>query len=355
MQTDFIYEKTSFFAAANSFRGFVSFFGDIFSRSELERLYVIKGGSGTGKSRLMRELAGEAEARGERVEYFYCSSDPRSLDGIILCERRLGVVDGTAPHTLELSLPGAFDEIVDLGAFWDSEVLREHKREIELLCDEKKRLYMRAYSYLSAAGEVERCAIESTFRSLRREKLIAWAQRFSRRFEPSRSPETRVRLTSALCCEGKVHVRGFISQATEVYKLVDRAHAVGAVLDVLHDALSARGVSHTLSRDPLDTSRLDALYIDGADVCVMQTDGSELERPAVVINTERFIEAADRSALRAEIRSAERLSSCLCESAFAEMRRVAALHAELEHIYSGAMDFTAKEAFTASLKKRIFD
>lgn len=355
MQTEFEYEKASFFAAANSFRGFVSFFDDIFSHTELERLFVIKGGSGTGKSRLMRELASEAEDRGEHVEYFYCSSDPRSLDGIILCERRLGVVDGTAPHTLEPSLPGAFDELLDLGAFWDSRALREQRREIEHLCDEKRRLYKRAYSFLAAAGEVESCACESVLRSLEREKLDAWAQRFSRRFERSCSPEISLRLTTALCAEGRVHVRGFIARAAQVYTIVDKVHAAWAVLDALSRALVSRGVSHTISREPLDPSRLDALYIDGADACVIPAAMVDIEERGSVINTERFIDSTDKGELKASIRASERLSSALCESAFAEMKRVSRLHAQLEEIYGKEMDFAAKETFTASLKKRIFD
>ena len=47
-----------FFAASNTEAGFVSYFAENFRR-RADRCYIIKGGPGTGKSRLMREM-GEA-------------------------------------------------------------------------------------------------------------------------------------------------------------------------------------------------------------------------------------------------------------------------------------------------------
>ena len=115
-----------YFAAANTTDGFVSYYDGIFGK--LKKLYVIKGGPGTGKSRLMREIGASAEEKGDNVEYFYCSFDPASLDGIII-NHTCAVIDGTAPHVYEPRIPGARDETVDLSCFWNSKVLKE-KREI---------------------------------------------------------------------------------------------------------------------------------------------------------------------------------------------------------------------------------
>ena len=45
-----------FFAAANSFNGFVSYFDCIFDSKDFSKIYVLKGGPGTGKSSLMRSV-----------------------------------------------------------------------------------------------------------------------------------------------------------------------------------------------------------------------------------------------------------------------------------------------------------
>ena len=39
-----------YFAAANSYEGFISFFDNIFNSEKFDRIYVIKGGPGTGKT-----------------------------------------------------------------------------------------------------------------------------------------------------------------------------------------------------------------------------------------------------------------------------------------------------------------
>ena len=74
--------EEKYFAAANSGEGFVSYFGEVFRPEEFQQIYIIKGGPGTGKSYFMRQVAEAAERQGENVVYWYCSSDPDSLDGI---------------------------------------------------------------------------------------------------------------------------------------------------------------------------------------------------------------------------------------------------------------------------------
>ena len=80
-------EKT-YFAGANSGVGFVNLFGDFYEESSLDRLYIIKGGPGTGKSTFMRILAERAADAGAGAEYFLCGSDPSSLDAVVLSGAR---------------------------------------------------------------------------------------------------------------------------------------------------------------------------------------------------------------------------------------------------------------------------
>ena len=126
--------QMSYFAGANTVNGFVSYYGQIFG--EIERTYIIKGGSGTGKSRLMKEIADAAESKGREVEYFYCSFYPSSVDGIIV-DGSLAVIDGTAPHVYEPSLPGVKENLIDLGAFWDEKILACRGDEIRTLLRRK--------------------------------------------------------------------------------------------------------------------------------------------------------------------------------------------------------------------------
>ena len=71
------------FLGANTPEGFISLFDELYDPAEDWRAYIIKGGPGTGKSRLMRRVADELEQAGYTAQRVLCSSDPDSLDGVI--------------------------------------------------------------------------------------------------------------------------------------------------------------------------------------------------------------------------------------------------------------------------------
>ncbi|HBC32073.1 MAG TPA: ATPase, partial [Clostridiales bacterium] len=86
------------------------------------------------------------------VEYIHCSSDNVSLDGILIPELKILFVDGTAPHTIDPVIPGAVDEIINLGSFLNVRKLDKHKAAIIQTNKAKSNKYLSAYRYLKAAG-----------------------------------------------------------------------------------------------------------------------------------------------------------------------------------------------------------
>ena len=108
-----------FFAAANTSNGFSSLFDEIFAPEKFRRVYILKGGPGTGKSTLMGNIGLIAQSRGYDVEYICCSSDPDSLDGVIITELSVAILDGTSPHITDPVYPGAVERIVNLAEAFD--------------------------------------------------------------------------------------------------------------------------------------------------------------------------------------------------------------------------------------------
>jgi ABC-type hemin transport system ATPase subunit len=120
----------NFFAGGNTAYGFYSLFDYILGEKK-GNLIVLKGGPGTGKSTLMKNLGNRLRERGADVELFYCSSDSTSLDGVAAPGLKFAVIDGTLPHAVDLQLPGIYDEIINLGHFWDGEKLLPHRSKLE--------------------------------------------------------------------------------------------------------------------------------------------------------------------------------------------------------------------------------
>ena len=142
----------NFLASANTSNGFENHFNSIFP-NEKSFVYILKGGPGTGKSTFMKKVGKYYSDKGFDVEYFYCSSDPKSLDGVRIVQKDICIVDGTAPHVTECTIPGAKEVIVNLGAAIKSGI-KENLREIVPLLAEKKKYFDLAYCYLHAAGKV---------------------------------------------------------------------------------------------------------------------------------------------------------------------------------------------------------
>ena len=143
---------TKFFAAANTEDGFFSLFDEIFPPEKLKRIYILKGGPGTGKSTLMRSVGFTAEANGYDAEYYYCSSDTGSLDGVVIPALGIAVMDGTAPHMTDPRYPGAVERIVNLGEAFDLAGLEGERERLLSQISAKRDAYRTAYRYLSAAG-----------------------------------------------------------------------------------------------------------------------------------------------------------------------------------------------------------
>lgn len=147
--------KRNYFAAQNSYKGFISYFDTIFNSTKYDKIYVLKGGPGTGKSSFMKGVSRYFEERVHSIEEIHCSSDPDSLDGVILEHKgkRVALIDGTAPHERDAVIPGAIDEIINLGIGWSKGWLEGRRADILRIANEKKKAYKAAYKYLSIAGD----------------------------------------------------------------------------------------------------------------------------------------------------------------------------------------------------------
>ena len=71
------------FGGANTSKGFVSLFDNMINPFNSRKI-IIKGGPGLGKSTFMRQIGDFMMEKEYDVEYFHCSSDPGSLDGVVI-------------------------------------------------------------------------------------------------------------------------------------------------------------------------------------------------------------------------------------------------------------------------------
>ena len=343
-----------YFAAANTEAGFFSLFDEVFSSQRLCRIYILKGGPGTGKSTLMKNIGFLAEKRGLEVEYICCSSDPHSLDGVIIPSLSVAVLDGTAPHITDPVYPGVTEHTVNLEDALDCEALMKRREEIISLIRSKKEAYRTAYRFLSAAGslEKERDALTETF--FLREKAESAVGRLLASFRRIEKGEQKHRYISAISCEGIYRLDTLRNRAKKIFAVTDKYGFGRYFMNTLYDAVCAEKLAATVCSSPLNVAYKEAIFLEGESVLFMLADEKEAESADKMINCMRFIRKEAVSERKVRLRFFGKCEEEILEGALSALAEAGEFHKKVERIYSSCVDFSKVEAMKIQMISEIF-
>lgn len=258
--------ERKFFAGGMTPKGFVNFFEDIIGEEERER-YILKGGPGTGKSRMMKKVANAAMQEGYDVELICCSADPDSLDGVRIPELGKTILDGTAPHVVEMNLPGVRDSIINLGVFWDETALKRHKKAISALLEEKALCYGLAEQCFKAAGEIQQNIDFLANHALSHGKLQQWMEQLCQQFFKDidisyRVGSMRKMFGTAMTAKGHMNTLPSLFRGVKVYALRCRwGRGACSVLERLQEEALRRGFFVESCRCPMAPERTEHFVI----------------------------------------------------------------------------------------------
>lgn len=141
--------KRQYLIASNTSDGFVSFSHNFLR--DAERVYILKGGPGCGKSTFLKRIGEDILKEDFSVDFINSPSDANSIDGIFIHDIRVAIVNGTAPGVIDPKYPGAIDRLLDFGEYWDIDYLRNNKDEIKRYTDEIESNYKELFKYLRNA------------------------------------------------------------------------------------------------------------------------------------------------------------------------------------------------------------
>ena len=319
------------FPGNNSIRGFHSFYRS--GLSGMERICILKGGPGTGKSSLMRHIAEHFSESGWDVELWQCSSDNDSLDGVRIPALKTALIDGTPPHGMDPVYPGVREEIWDLGAFWNADLLEKKREKIIALTDRISATFASAYDLLGEAGEWDGKLLALRENEVSEEKIRSLADKIfgasrcccRHLFAAAVTPNGVVDHTLTLCADvgHRYFLRGKRGLGQQKYMALLAEIAVNREIpvDIYHGHLDPEEIV-LLIFPTLDTS-----------VAAVESVPSSLVREG-----DQIISFRGKVPSEAE-KNAERERDICVNAAVKEILAAHKLHDELEAYYIAAMDF----------------
>ena len=351
----------AFFLGANTPEGFYSLFSELYYPEEGWRLFIIKGGPGTGKSSLMKEIAATADRRGIFCERIYCSSDEKSLDGVIIPGLKVSIADGTPPHTLEARFPGVSEKFVDLGAYRNDEILLQSKDEIIAKTLENSLEHKKCVSFLRAAlissedsrlllnngvdrTKLEKTAVklaDSTVKTISSEKGRVY-RRFLNALTPSGN--TLFYSTFTSLCERKILLKDDFGIAAPFILGVIKEKAANSGLDVIECC------------DYMNTKNAVQLIIPDLSLGFFTEDryrtfDGEYEK---CVHCNRFCCPSVFREHKNRISFNSKSYAEFLTEACAKLKNAKTIHDELEKYYVNAMNFEGVKMKTLSLCREIF-
>lgn len=350
-----------YFAAANTYKGFESFFDEIFNTEKLERIYILKGGPGAGKSTLMKKAALTAQSKGLTPTCFHCSSDPLSLDGVVIKEMKTAILDGTAPHVFDPKYAGAKEIIVNLGEAWNLESLARDCAEIVSLTSGKSKRYRAAYRLLDCAKSASDELTDIGRECLDIEKMKGAVNRFCEKtLRKGDSVGSQVAIADAISCDGLVRFFTPEKQAESLYFVKDAKNTAPIFFKELEQKAILAGVETIRGICPLDPKQCSFLYFPARSVCVSMYDDDfckqleHAERQYKIINLGRFFNTAEFRKSRERYRFIEKCKDALMAQACKELEQAGKDHAQLEKIYAKATDYEKISYMSADIISKMF-
>lgn len=347
-----------YFACGNTSKGFTNFFPS--NLQGLKKIFILKGGPGTGKSSLMKKAATKYSNQGFHIEVIHCSSDSTSLDGVIISDIGVAIVDGTSPHVIEPEAPGAIEEYVNLGIAWDSSLLEPYTSDILSIKNQISKCYTKAYQVLAGCLTIHDSWEEIYISHMNFDKAKTLTEHtislLLQDFHLDKLPITKHRFLGAATPIGAVDfVDNLTKDLGKRYFIKGRpGSGKSTLMKQFQQTAKQRGFDTEVYHCGFDPDSLDMVIIRELDLCIFDSTSPheyfpknkndhiiDMYAECITPNTDTKY-ANELSAIAARYKQG-------MEAATHHLAHAKSLHDELEAFYIRAIDFNKIDLLTNDL------
>ncbi|NMB07608.1 MAG: ATP-binding protein [Tissierellia bacterium] len=342
------------FPGGNTANGFYSFHNNIIDENR-NMLYILKGMPGGGKSSLMKEVGERALEKGYSVEYHHCPSDPNSIDGIVIIELKIAIVDGTAPHIIDPVYPGLKDKLIDLGTFIDSDKLAKNEEKIVESKLNNKIAYSRAYGYFKSAKIIYNIIIENNKRGMNfgkaNEETIKLIEKiFIKSRKKAKESKIRHMFSAANTPDGYVDFTHTLLDGISKIYYIEGEIGTGksTVLKKLMELGKIEGYNMEIYYNPTFPEKIETIIIEELNICITSNKNALKFLPEK-INLNNYFDH--------EIKRDEdyRIYYSLIEEAIKNLSLAKENHKTLEEAYKFSIDFSGVNKIKKNIIREIFN
>lgn len=352
----------NYFAGGNTARGFFSLYD--WALADLDKIFFLLGGPGTGKSTLIKKIGTKWNAKGFDVEYMYSSADPDSVEGVIISKLKAGIVSDKMLRYIKLRAPNVIEEFINLGDGLDFEAIAPYKDKIVTLNEEMGSSFKSAYHSFGEALKIHDDWEKIFIDNIDFKKANKLAENLAAKFFGNESLNKEAvekrRFLGAATPQGSVDFVPDITEGLEKRYFFKGRPGSGksTMLKKIVAEGKKRGFDTEIYHCGFDPYSIDMVLFRELGLCIFDSTQPHEYFPSregdeIVELYGTIIDDSTDERYAKEIQEVSQRYRGKIKEATSHLAAAKALNDQLEGIYTEAMDFTVTDTLAEKIEMRL--
>ena len=267
------------------------------------------------------------------------------MDGVLIKELNIALLDGTSPHIVDPINPGAVDEILNMGDALNIDMLAKNKKEIIYLNKEIGKNFKRAYRYLGSARCIHDDWSSLNYESLDSNKISNIIENLKNNIFKSDKigyGSERHLFATAITPDGIITYADQLSSEFKKKYVLTGGPGFGKtdILKFIGSSGQKKGYFIEYMHDPFVPERIEHIFIPETSTCIITNNEiNQANYTGIEYNLFDYTKSALSTSKKDDIKYNSDLFYELINKGISLIHNAHLLHDELESYYIKAMDF----------------